>query len=257
MAPELKKRTRYNAFDVDMYALGVMLFVVVQAGYPFDADDDDKALEQACKPVPDIQWSNECKLTDSCRVLLFGLLEPSPTKRISMCKLVEHAWFSNEMAAIKHTLPPLDQLPKKVAARRFSSPADDIRLRADKKKSSSADQRLKSADGTKQVKSAGQKKRIKSADNQSRKSSRSSQATGKSAQATGSVSRKKSADRSTITSKRKPKSAESRTKSSQEAIGKNMTASPKSVKTQKTKIKTSTFSCSVHGKSGDPKDAKE
>jgi len=257
MAPELKKRTRYNAFDVDMYALGVMLFVVVQAGYPFDADDDDKALEQACKPVPDIQWSNECKLTDSCRVLLFGLLEPSPTKRMSMCKLVEHAWFSNEMAAIKHTLPPLDQLPKKVAARRFSSPADDIRLRADKKKSSSADQRPKSADGTKQVKSAGQKKRIKSADNQSRKSSRSSQATGKSAQATGSVSRKKSADRSTITSKRKPKSAESRTKSSQEAIGKNMTASPKSVKTQKTKIKTSTFSCSVHGKSGDPKDAKE
>src|SRR5699024_9971539 len=101
MAPELKQRNRYNAFDIDMYALGVMLFVVVQAGYPFDSQDDDKALEQASKPKPDIQWSTDFKLSDTCRAMLCGLLEPSSSKRMSMRDLIAHSWFSQEMEAIK------------------------------------------------------------------------------------------------------------------------------------------------------------
>ena len=254
MAPELKQRCHYNAFDIDMYALGVMLFVVVQAGYPFDAQDDKKALEQAIKQKPDIQWNNDSKLSDSCHALICGLLEPSASKRMSMRDLIAHPWFAKEMQAIKHTLPPVDELPEKVATRKFSSPADDIRLRA---QPSSADRCSKPASGSKRVKSADKpSKRVKSADKRSIKSTKSGSR--KSAPSKNTSSRKKSADRSATATKRKPKSVESResrtksnSKQRQATIGKTH-SNPANPKT----AKTSSFSCSVKG-SNSGKEAKD
>ena len=159
MAPELKQRKNYNAFEIDMYALGVMLFVLVQVSYPFDSDDDDKALKQAL--VPDIQWMNPQRLSETCRNLIRSLLEPNSVNRMLMRELIVHKWFFSQMALLMPYLPDLDDLPKKnVASRRISSPGMDIRVSLSKKitrrpkstdtRSTSNKQHIKSGESAKQ-----------------------------------------------------------------------------------------------------------
>ncbi|KAI2796487.1 hypothetical protein BLOT_015779 [Blomia tropicalis] len=151
MAPELKLHLRYNAFDVDMYALGVMLFVMVQAAYPFDADDDEKALQQALKL--DIQWHDYGLVSEECRSLLKSLLEPNATKRLSMRQLITHHWLADELNQMKGSVPNVDELPKKTATRRMSSPGDDIRLRKGNKTNTGQrnSSKSKSADSSQNV----------------------------------------------------------------------------------------------------------
>ena len=125
-------RQQYNAFDIDMYALGVMLFVIVQGCYPFDHGDDERALAQAERL--EIQWNREVPLSKAVRDLLVGLMQPSATRRMSMRQLLADKWLAKEMASLAAILPPLEMLPRKVAAasRRLSSPMDDLRLRTTK-----------------------------------------------------------------------------------------------------------------------------
>ncbi len=229
MAPELKHRQHYNAFDIDMYALGVMLFVLLQGCYPFDAKDDEKALAQAEKE--DIQWTREAPLSKAARTLLIALMQPSASKRMSMRQLISEKWFAEEMASIAHILPPVDMLPKKLATRRFSSPKDDVRIRGRKSSAgiSTGKPRVKSSDGLKQ-----HSKKFKSADASSaaqrNKSIKSTGGGGKSPR-----SRPKSTQKvSSRVSATKPRSAENRSKSAETVSGKQQGKSGKMGKAAKT-----------------------
>ena len=137
MAPELKCRKRYNAFMIDNYALGVMLFVIISAAYPFNVRNEEKALREAINL--DIQWVNGVSLSDEVKQLVIQLLQPKESNRMSMRDLVSHTWFKKEMDDIRYTLPNLNLLPRNTnVSRKFSSPADDIRVRETRRKSPSS-----------------------------------------------------------------------------------------------------------------------
>lgn len=128
MAPELKRRHRYNAFMIDIYALGVMLFVILHSAYPFNVKDDDKALREAQNL--EIQWSEAIPIGEEGRQLVLKLLQPHEHQRMTMRELISNHWYQSDMEEIRYTLPDLEQLPKYASSMRcFSSPADDVRLR--------------------------------------------------------------------------------------------------------------------------------
>lgn len=131
MAPEMKRRQWYNAFMVDIYALGILLFVILNSMYPFNSRDDEKALKDAL--ALQVKWRDDVKLSNDCKKLILGLIEPNPQMRMTMRDLITNSWYAAEMNDIKSILPPLDSLSGQVRAnKKFSSPADDIRLRESK-----------------------------------------------------------------------------------------------------------------------------
>lgn len=239
MAPELKRREHYSAFSIDMYALGVMLFVILQGCYPFDAKDDEKALAQAEKT--DIQWTKEVSLSKAARALLIALMQPTASRRMSMRQLITDKWFAQEMASIAHILPPVELLPKP-ATRRFSSPKDDVRLRGARKSSAgSANSRArpKSPDVKQNL------KKVKSADASA--PPRSIKSVKSSGLVKSTRSRPKSVQK--VSSRVRPRSAEARSKS---MVKQGMPQSTDSVASKQSKTgkaakatKTSKFSSSV------------
>lgn len=97
MAPEILLRKAYNAFAVDVWALGVTLFIMMTLELPFDFRDQNKAV----KDMVTRNWSwpsGKMKASPSVDLKEYasGMMEPESGKRITMNQLCEHKWMSKE-----------------------------------------------------------------------------------------------------------------------------------------------------------------
>lgn len=95
--PELvKKRDQrntvleYNPFKADTFAMGVMLFAMLNNKFPyhFDKRQYDEQITQAYKYRPEV----EINLGGDVKHLIKKLLEPEPTKRYDSKQMMEHPW---------------------------------------------------------------------------------------------------------------------------------------------------------------------
>ena len=102
MAPEIFKKNRYyNPFPSDIWALGVILFVMYNRTHPFDPSDKNKMLDNQLKqnyqfskrvPDPSIMLIN----------MIQCMLHPKPDKRITIDQLKGHKWYEKEMKKINN-----------------------------------------------------------------------------------------------------------------------------------------------------------
>ena len=98
LAPEMLKREAYDA-SVDVWALGVIAFILVCGCLPFDDDsaklDDAAALAKFQLRFP--HWA--ANLSADAKDFLGQLLNPNPRSRVTSAQALEHRWLQEPTGA--------------------------------------------------------------------------------------------------------------------------------------------------------------
>lgn len=93
VAPEVL-RGRYSR-PADMWAVGVIIFLMLHGTYPFDAENDEEVMVAIVHRAP--RWDDRwCGLSAAAKDFLQGLLAKDPTERLSADQALEHQWFTEE-----------------------------------------------------------------------------------------------------------------------------------------------------------------
>lgn len=94
MAPEISGNTKYNPFLVDVWALGVIAFVMINLDYPFESFSRIKPKNDKYGNFP---WRFSSYVKDPSKELIDFLdrtFESNPRKRISLRKMIKHEWIA-------------------------------------------------------------------------------------------------------------------------------------------------------------------
>jgi serine/threonine protein kinase len=88
MAPEIVRRTPYDPIAADLWALGVLFYVMLQGNYPFRASKEEvlfKKIEQGgFRFIADV--------SERSRALISRLIMVRPSDRVRLCELMEASW---------------------------------------------------------------------------------------------------------------------------------------------------------------------
>lgn len=89
-APELFCDDSYYGPNVDVWALGILLYFMVVGALPFRAETIGKL--KRC--ILDGVYTMPDHLSDDCRLLIRGILRPAPSDRYSIREIRESDWLS-------------------------------------------------------------------------------------------------------------------------------------------------------------------
>jgi serine/threonine protein kinase len=111
VAPEVINRKGYDGAKADIWSCGVILFVLLAGYLPFH----DKNLMDMYKKIGKAEFKCPAWFSTDVRRLLVRILDPNPSTRISMEKIMENPWFRKGLDAklLRHNLqakdiPPMD-----------------------------------------------------------------------------------------------------------------------------------------------------
>jgi len=96
MSPEIHDNTApFDGFAVDLWAAGVMLFMMVTGFPPFERphDSDDQFRFMADGHLVDLLNHWKLGLSTEVMDLLQGMLYGDPKKRLCLNKVMEHPWL--------------------------------------------------------------------------------------------------------------------------------------------------------------------
>lgn len=91
-SPQILRQQMYNPFASDCWAMGVMLFAMLNNKYPFHWEDEKVQLEEQLRPnfiVTRLVKRFPPDLID----LMKQFLIVDESKRITMAKVLEHPWI--------------------------------------------------------------------------------------------------------------------------------------------------------------------
>jgi serine/threonine protein kinase len=100
-APELLKATPYNGPEVDIWSLGVVIYVMATGSVPFD----DKSLPGLHDKIKKGQVTYPAHLTDELKDLLSRIFVVDPAERIIMTDILCHPWMLKDSPAINSHMP--------------------------------------------------------------------------------------------------------------------------------------------------------
>ena len=94
------KKKPYDPFSADIWALGVMLYVMVTKNYPFEPKDRSKMyVSQINRDYP-----FPTKVSSQLKLFIGSMLDPNPINRITIIGVITHPWVDPD-----GTLIMLDQ----------------------------------------------------------------------------------------------------------------------------------------------------
>lgn len=91
LAPEIANNLAYSK-PVDLWACGVVLYVMLAGKFPFYGDTDDKFMRRLRAGVkfPEKEWSG---VSADAKALVRGLLEPRADARLTAAQALQHRWL--------------------------------------------------------------------------------------------------------------------------------------------------------------------
>ncbi|KAK5978528.1 Serine/threonine protein kinase [Trichostrongylus colubriformis] len=87
-APEILLGDAYDAPAVDVWSLGVILFMLVCGRLPFQEANDSETLTK----ILDCRYNTPDHLSNACRNLIQRMLVRDPSKRAGLAEIVSNAW---------------------------------------------------------------------------------------------------------------------------------------------------------------------
>ncbi|CAG0922744.1 unnamed protein product, partial [Notodromas monacha] len=97
-APEVVRGNPYNPKMSDIWSLGVILYIMVNAAMPFD----DSNLKKMLKDQQSRNWHLRSKVRDKLgpeiKEMLNQILEPDVTRRITIDRIGRHVWLQNHLS---------------------------------------------------------------------------------------------------------------------------------------------------------------
>ena len=93
MAPEIVKKRDYYGGDVDVWALGVMLYRVLTGLYPFRA----KRGRELYRKIYQGSYDESILPSESSKNLIRKMLAVRPSDRSSMEDVLQHEWFKQNL----------------------------------------------------------------------------------------------------------------------------------------------------------------
>jgi serine/threonine protein kinase len=101
-APELLRASPYRGPEIDVWSLGVVIYVMVTGSVPFD----DKSMPGLHDKIKRGQVAYPAHLSSECRDLLSKIFVTDPSKRILLADVIRHEWMNQGYKkAIKNYLP--------------------------------------------------------------------------------------------------------------------------------------------------------
>lgn len=100
-APELLKANPYSGPEVDVWSLGVVIYVMATGSVPFD----DKSMPGLHDKIKKGNVTYPAHLSDECKDLLSRIFNTDPKQRIIMTDIKHHPWINRDSAAIKNYMP--------------------------------------------------------------------------------------------------------------------------------------------------------
>ena len=96
---KLDKLREYNPFQSDCWALGVCLYIMITAKYPFDFknetfSDYEECYKNMMNRKYQITEDIRKKYSKDCLDLIFQLLDPKPETRLSAKIVLTHKWLN-------------------------------------------------------------------------------------------------------------------------------------------------------------------
>ncbi|XP_032903092.1 serine/threonine-protein kinase NIM1-like [Amblyraja radiata] len=88
-APELFREKSYFGIHVDIWALGILLYFIMTATLPFRAD----TVKKLKKSILLGSYSIPPYVSDLCKSLIHGILQPIPTNRYSIANILDCPWL--------------------------------------------------------------------------------------------------------------------------------------------------------------------
>ncbi|OMJ74463.1 hypothetical protein SteCoe_26617 [Stentor coeruleus] len=102
MAPEIVNRIEYSGPPADIWALGVLLYILICGNYPFRAQDD----KELYKKIQFGQYTIPSSISQGARSLINRILRLHPEKRPNISELIKDPWLlSNETGELIEKLP--------------------------------------------------------------------------------------------------------------------------------------------------------
>ena len=89
IAPEILKDKGYRGFGVDIWSLGVCLYALLYGTVPFKANNMSELHQLILKAKYSLK-NEKAEITDDAKSLIKALLEPEPSKRITMEQIKQH-----------------------------------------------------------------------------------------------------------------------------------------------------------------------
>ena len=90
-APEILKSQDYKGQIADIWSMGICLYVMVCADFPFSGEDINDLVRNVIKN--NFDYPTEIQISDSYKDLVNKILEKDPNKRLTIEQIKQHPWM--------------------------------------------------------------------------------------------------------------------------------------------------------------------
>jgi serine/threonine protein kinase len=130
MAPEVLAKKQYKAQEADLFAAGIILFVMITQHSPFtQADPTDRYYKLISQGRWEQFWNiyGQDTISDTFKDLFQKMMSYNPKDRLSLEEVKQHPWFMGTVAEVKKVRKSLYRRSKKLDKRKDKGD-DELRL---------------------------------------------------------------------------------------------------------------------------------
>uniref|UniRef100_A0A1I8F091 non-specific serine/threonine protein kinase n=3 Tax=Wuchereria bancrofti TaxID=6293 RepID=A0A1I8F091_WUCBA len=91
--PEVLRSQPYTSFTVDLWSLGVVLFVMVAGLMPYDNQNPRQMLSKQLQHK--LTFPRKILISEEVKTLIYEILHPIPSQRKSYSDIVTSSWLTN------------------------------------------------------------------------------------------------------------------------------------------------------------------